>query len=57
MTKSGGLYYEPQKVWLLAPPDMNPDYDQELGALSLGISESLQRVPPPEKSAMPRAWA
>ena len=50
MTKSGGLYYEPQKVWLLAPPDMNPDYDQELGALSLGISESLQRVPPPEKA-------
>ena len=49
-TKSGGLYYEPQNVWLLAPPEMNPDYDQELAALASGISDSFQLLPPPEEA-------
>src|SRR5208282_4830821 len=50
MTKSGGIYYEPQKMWLLAPPDMNPDFDQDVEALSTGVASSMRLMPDPEAS-------
>ena len=50
MTKSAGIYYEPQKMWLLAPPDMNPDFDQDVEALSTGVASSMRLMPDPEAS-------
>jgi endonuclease YncB( thermonuclease family) len=52
-TKSGGLYYEPQKVWLLSPPDMNTEYENDLEAFAAVVTSSLRLIPHPMQPGGP----
>jgi endonuclease YncB( thermonuclease family) len=44
--KSGGVFYDPENIWLVLPPDLDPDFDANLDGFSKMFDDSIKTLPP-----------